>query len=278
LGFRNYRIKIKMRTIMKTIILIIVSFITLNAQTRIIPFSTKPGGGGGAPAGSIPDYVSSSDSISTSWIAGNDSLNVGYPTVVNADDILMMEVMIQNSSTTSAANIQTPSGWTLASQDSARDSYSLTTALFWKRAVGTEDGTSILVYATASHFNAPDIKAVMHRFDSTITSGTPYEDLTVDNNLASAAANDTAFTSLITITGTNRLAVCIIAIEDNGVATPMVNYTEVYDANRSTGRDMQFVVEVLDKPTSGDVAVDYAPLSIGADRHVTYTFALKPIP
>lgn len=107
----------------------------------------------------VPPIWEENGTIASTYFA--TSLNVPYPSTVNADDILIMVVW----RTVTYQTFSTPSGWTSIDSNSYPSR-----RVWWKRATGSESGTQ-----TVSITNASDTTfGIMMRFSGCITSGTPY--------------------------------------------------------------------------------------------------------
>jgi len=118
----------------------------------------------------------------------SDTFNVSiatYPTSIAANDILFLVVM----NTLIAPN---PTGWTLIENFDATANMNTYIYLYWKRADGTETGTVSLSGANYS--------SEIYNFSGCITTGTPYEVYTSNQEVDFSLANSL---------GNERLAVCI---------------------------------------------------------------------
>jgi len=91
------------------------------------------------------------------------SMDVAFPATVNADDILIMN-LISRSST----EPETPAGWTVHSQATNGVFHGAT--LCWKRAAGTETGNQAVVVANVNSYG------IITRYSGVRTYGKPYHD------------------------------------------------------------------------------------------------------
>lgn len=210
-----------MKKILYTLILLFLS-ISVNAQfDRFIEASRQQfaneGGGGGA----IPVFEQSGTSA-TSLVA---TLAIPFPTTVNADDILVVQILRRNAGLTYLV----PTGWTEIYQSTSTTAGSA----FWKRATGSESGSETFTYddgGTNTDLNF----GVMHRFSGCVTTGTPYE----DNQNQGSSSQVTHDILAMTSTATNRLAIGLVYVGDNrSIVTDVVDYTNRFSEKTSVGND-----------------------------------------
>ena len=180
--------------------------------------------------------------VETASLASN-SLDVNVPTTVNENDILIVQLFKDETVT-----FTVPSGWNLISQSSSSP-YSQ--AAMWRRADGTEDGTT--VNFTNSGTVGTFFSGVMHRISGAATTGTPYESLATQD--AAFQQNPTHNIEAMTSTGVNRLALGLVYIGDNRtILTDALDYTNVYSQLATAGDDFWFRVYTYAMPTASTVA------------------------
>lgn len=107
----------------------------------------------------------------------SSSIDVDYPSIINNNDILFIQLVTYITTLTSA-----PTGWSIIStlEGSSRYSY-----LLYKRADGTESGSVTLSCNSTSYIKL----GTMSRFSSCIETGTPYTSFTENNKLGSSLGN-----------------------------------------------------------------------------------------
>jgi hypothetical protein len=195
--------------------------------------------------------------------AGTDaSVDVPYPSTVDADDILIAIVGDADNDTFS-----TPSGWAAIHSDSANSNFSY--AAFWLRAVGTESGTETFTSALS---DGQVVAGIMYRFSGCKTTGDPFEDSDEDVVAQGTTANIPAMTSA----GTNRLAVWMVAIEDDtGTSDDATDYDEISDLTTTTGSDMGFSL-FTQQVESGSVSADSCTIG-GSDYNGSVGVVLIPV-
>lgn len=191
------------------------------------------------------------------------TVDVPYPLTINANDILIMMCVYEGAGRT----IATPSGWTL--MEYINNSSSTNVYLFYKRAIGSETGNETLTITIATlHLG------VMLRYSASVTTGTPYEDLTevstaYDNNWDAAA---------ITTTDVNRLAVCY---GYGRKATAVTSYPSSYTVDQGNvttiiGNDYCIAWSHDEIATATTTSLEEG-LFTGAGIHAaSHTFALIP--
>ena len=159
------------------------------------------------------------------------SVDVPYPSVVNADDILIAAIM-----DTDDDSFDVPTDWNKI--DEQTDHSNLSVAYYWKRATGSESGTETFT----SLANAGSLVAgIMYRYSGCVTSGTPVEgDLlkaVVSGSNTGLAENGGASS------GSDRLALCFAIVEDNTITSfsgGVVVYNEDSRLDTSIGSDAHF--------------------------------------
>lgn len=169
----------------------------------------------------------------------NASVDVIYPSTVNANDILFISVMDADNDT-----FTVPSGFTLIRQSSTNTNLSV--ALFWKRAIGTETGTITVTSALA---DGQVVGGIMYRYTGCVTSGTPYEQFSLGSvqQTTSNTHNNTLNTN-----GIDRLAVNLVTVEDNTINGATLNgWIEDSRESSTAGSDFSFSMATQEIPTSG---------------------------
>ena len=262
----------------QAIILIIISFITLNAQTRIIPFSTNPSPS--TPAGNFPGYINAT-AIANSAVGGSPrTATVDFTGLVSNGNLLTIyyNAFDIDAGNYASPNVNPTSGWTLGAEDSLlTPSHSgIMTGFFWKISNGTE--TTVDVTATYPVGYVLNVKAIGFVFDSVNTSS-PLEDITSGGYLN--ASQDTVYSSEVTSTVNNTLVVCVLNYGNdavNGFST-MSGFVENFDGFTGAGSpDATFTVNSQTKTTAGVVGAQLSYTTPTTGFYRTYTFVLKPIP
>lgn len=171
-----------------------------------------------------PFYVSNGGLADNA--TSSNPVNVAYPGNLFADDIAFLQAVIYDS--LSANTVNTPSGWTLVSQDTLDGATNLNHALFWKRLTGAESGT-VNITTSAGHGGTDTLAGVISIWRGCIPTGTPYE------ALANNTGTSTSLTgSSVTTLGPRRMVVNFGACGNFG-STPATNWTEQYDLLTASG-------------------------------------------
>ena len=183
-----------------------------------------------------------------------------------ADDIL---VVVCGAG--SAQNWTCPtSGW--AALATAQNNANFSTGWFWKRATSAAEANPV---CTASASLTLGGYAVAFRVRGCITSGDPFEDVTLGG---SPTSSTTPASSVITTTGAQRLAVAIAQIEDNNTISnyPPAGWTGAYNNGSNTGDDWHANIISKAVATPGDVAAVNVCTQNAADYWRTLTLAFIP--
>jgi hypothetical protein len=223
----------------------------------------------------VSDSLNLSESTTqTSWsgplyvdnggiVAGiNAAIDLTYPATVDANDILIACLMDADND-----DFDTPAGWTQILEYTTQAN--LSGAWYWKRADGTEGGGTVTFTSTLSAGQV--VAGIMYRFSGCKTTGVPYEDATG----ASPAQASNCTVSTITTTGTNRLAVAFVTVEDNVSVAEATGYTEESELQDTTGTDLAFSCQTQQKRDAGDVNGSTPSLG-GNDYSTVLTLALLP--
>ena len=224
---------------------------------------TSSGGGGGPSYGPIPSYVSASALVT----ANNAATDVVYPATVNTNDIAIIGVRWYDGSTPSPSGF-TQMGSTVTLSTSAKF------ALFWKRCLGTEAGTTVSIASTGTTIQA----AQLFLFSDVVTSGVPYESLS-NNTWSGTTFSPASFTT----SGPNELGVVIseyTKTTTGGSVTTSVGGTwiEKVDNYGSNGaRPVALVVATKDFSSASSVSPSFHSLSTSCDD-IGFSFALIPRP
>jgi len=196
--------------------------------------------------------------------SGGASVDIPYPSTVNENDILVILVLDADNDTFSIPTGDTT--WYRIHNDSANGNASYDT--FWTRALGSESGTINVASALTAGLG---VYGIMYRFSGCVESGTPFEDPTeiVISQSTSPAS------SLITTLGTERLAICLVAIEDNITMTGHSNYIDASQEQSTLGGDANLILATQEVASAGDVTAEV--WSAANDYWGSVTLALKPI-
>jgi hypothetical protein len=143
--------------------------------------------------------------------SSSTTIDVSYPSTVNANDILFIKILIFGTQTAT-----TPTNWNLLHGESLSPRSSYT---FWKRATGSESGSETVTISSSGN-----ITGNMTRYSGCITTGTPYEDLTAQNR----QSGSTATIPEMDTTGVERLAIGLLIIESDETVGSPTDYTEEY--------------------------------------------------
>jgi len=159
------------------------------------------------------------------------AVDVPYPSIVNADDILIASIMDADNDT-----FNVPAGWTKIDEDGTHSNLSV--AFYWKRADGTETGS---VTFTSLLNSGSLVAGIMYRYSGCVKYGVPYE----NSSGAKAVTQSTTFTANPSVSKTNgqRLGVAFLIVEDNtlvGIWNNAHGYSEDSSLSTSTGSDAAF--------------------------------------
>jgi len=190
--------------------------------------------------------------------AASTTIDVPYPSTVNANDILFIQIIRWGGNDT----FTTPTNWTAFGFDND-STYSGT--FFWKRATGSESGNE-----TVTISDAGNNVAVMSRYSGCTTTGTPYEALDAGGIQSSTSLDIPS----ITTTDTERLAVCLFSMWNLKNEGAMTDYTQSFEEVSVPASTLMWGYE-QDIATASTVSSDSASYS-GAASYINVTFALLP--
>ena len=189
-----------------------------------------------------------------------------FPASVNSNDIAICWA----SYITGGSNgITFPGGWTAETgfADSGYGSYS---RLAWLRCTGSEDSSTISISFTDLIVGFAQI----HIFRDCTTSGTPYEDYTVDLGTGSPIASST----LTATVAPNQAVHQLLDWSSFGGMTPASGWTERFDDYGSSGgSSVTSALYTKDNTAAGDVASTNTTFSgSGGVATISIGFVLKP--
>lgn len=182
-----------------------------------------------------------------------------YPAQILADDIAVCYAISENN-----AVISFPGDWTKVEQ--RHQTTGATAAWAWKRCAGGESGTINVTRDTGVVMFFAGIAT----FRGCVASGTPYEDNTSNSGTSNAPTS-----MLITTTGPDRLATCLICVEDNVAPSALTGWLEKWDQATSQGNDGELAGDTKDLPAQGDVPQATCTLAT-SENWITFTFAFIP--
>jgi len=167
--------------------------------------------------------------------ASTDTVSIPFPSSISANDILIAQVLCAINT-----SFITPNGWTLIIQSSY--STSLTVALFWKRATGSEIGSETFIAADSSN----TISGLISRYTGCLLSGIPYEGDSLYMDYSNSFVNN----ALIT-TNNDRLGLLLYLIGDDIYPnTYPTEYSNVYQSADVTGNGSEHSISIVDIPTA----------------------------
>jgi len=210
--------------------------------------------------------------------ATGTSITPVIPASDAADDILVMQAFCNASSTFS-----TPTNWTpildSGGGSTAVDSANLSAAWFWKRASGSDGNPTSTTSATGS--STIGLYGRIWVYRNCLSSGTPYEDATV---AGTPTLSTTPQSASIDTTGTFRLAVCYVSVDDDntlGTNYPpnlwlphATTFAQPRLASTTGGDGMSDAIQRW-MPASGNVAAVTVG-TMASDYWRTLTLALLP--
>lgn len=136
----------------------------------------------------------------------------------------------------------------------------------WKRSDGTETGLTVTLTG-----NTTMAISVIYLFRGCVGTGNPYE-----NNNDTSAASNAPRNKLITLGGSDRLAVSLLGIEDNVSPSSWTNsWTEQSDTTSAAGNDG--CVVLLTKNYASGSTSEYTAGSLGTSENWTF-FNMSLIP
>ena len=192
---------------------------------------------------------------------GAFSVDVDCPATVNVNDILIASLLDADDDAFSAP----PSGWAKIKDFTSMSTAS--TVIFWKRADGTEDGTTVTFRSNKTAGNG--VYGVISRFSGCVTTGSPW-----DHELSNAVQQGTTVTVYGTTTqGNYGLAVSFIIVEDDVSISTVTDYTEEWYLTSTFGGDAAMKLQTQQVPTATTLANQTATLG-GNDYRASHQLSL----
>lgn len=226
----------------------------------------------GVVEGPTPSFRSGSTATTT---ANVNTLNIAYPAGLAADDILILavtwaadgETLTTPTDFTQIGNTESP-----YSEDAGTND--MHSAVYWKRADGTETG-NLTITKSGAGGGLGIFYAALAAYEGCLQSGSP-----IDTGPTDVTDATTPYTmGSITTTGANRRAVCAFCIEDNEARSsgPETGWTQRVSLISGIGLDGTIVIDDLEQVSAGSPTDDFfgGTTSTGAGVHA---FALKPEP
>ena len=201
----------------------------------------------------LPIYQSSG-ALST----GFSSVNVGYPSVINADDILLM--IVANDRNTPPG---VPTGWTLINSDFSSTTSVLSYMCCWKRALGTETG-SVTVTTGVPLFG------VIHRYSDAITSGSIIDGAIIEDAIGAVARASTS----VSISGNStskKIYLGVIGEINAAVNQSSVDWTVRSNLHSAYQNDMSLFLADSSDITSTNASID----NVGGGQMGSFAFLMK---
>lgn len=223
----------------------------------------------------LPAYKSAGAGTPTLGLAGVFTLNPACPATVDADDILILHCTCRAG--TSAAWDGPPSGWGTIDDNlgSARHRMSL----YWKRADGSEDGSTVTVTGAYTGTNQ-GAYARIYSFSGVKNSGSSASDICESGSNTSGSSSSVSFID-VTTTGADRLACVFTGANDDAtiaaftgesggdLTEPVAEYTSV------TGGDGMLSLQTADMASSGTLTGGTATLGVSCSW-ISRSLALIP--
>ena len=214
-------------------------------------------------------YVSAGSGVANtgSWLSST-TLNAPYPSGLQANDLLILQVTIRYTSGTPT----TPSGWTLLS---GPDTTSSTARqwIYYKFTTGSESSTQSITFP--SDLSGVTLMARMYAFRGVATSS-----FTESSSFGSGNSN-TISARTVTTTGTGRLAVSFVFVSDNNAVGPFTGmsggtWTEpVNEYTTTEGSNGCIQLQTATMASAGTISGGSYTMS-GSDAWGVRAFALIP--
>ncbi|KKN85537.1 hypothetical protein LCGC14_0278600 [marine sediment metagenome] len=195
------------------------------------------------------------------------SINATFPGTINAGDFLVMfsskDMLTNNAITTHPAGFSTGP----VRISSYKGSYALTTAMYYKRADGTESGTVNMVWQAAAYNYCTTI---MYRFTAVVGGGFPFD---FSTGGVSTGASSTYIQSGGTTIDTERLLLGYTILYSSSTANTAAGWI-----SRHTNNSAGYYHKMQDRQVATAQTVSDTVGSItGTTSHwISNTFALKP--
>lgn len=221
-------------------------------------------------AGATPTFRSTDSAVAHTTTA----LSVPYPAGLAADDILILPVNFAGTGVT----MTTPTDFTQIgnTEDYGADGagHTLHSALYWKRATGSESG-SLALTKSGNGGTGSIFYGALLAYQGCLASGDP-----IDGTPTDVTDTTSPYTmASVTTTGANRRVICAFCIEDNnGRSTgPETGWTNRIHLLSTTGNDGTIAVDDFEQVSAGAPTDDfYGPT--GVVEAGVHAFALKPNP
>lgn len=199
---------------------------------------------------------------------GGWDITIPLPGSLQADDIILVGLVIGASSGT----ISAPAGYNaIVTQISNSDAVC---AWYWKRHSGSESNPNFTLSAGGGGVFLGSAIAIR----GALVSGTPFEDATT----AGVTNSNTISSSLVTATGDDRLAVCMIGVEDDTVFLTYptaAGWTSAVNCANGSGTDARVCMATKDSlVATGDLAAATMAQFTSAEHWGTLTLLMIPEP
>jgi len=209
--------------------------------------------------------------------AGAQTLDIAYPSTVNANDILILHEYARNGAAAITLSSLPGSFAEINNYVRGVDNPRFASRLSWLRASGSETGT---VTIGATFGNTPAVLAGrMYRFSGVIATGTPYENA---NRTGVGSPASTISQGSITTVGSDRLCAHFLAIVDENISTSDFtgetggNFAEALaEYGASPGEDVTLQMQTATMASAGTISGGSFSVSIAA-RYARHVFALIP--
>ena len=154
-------------------------------------------------------------------VSGSTSLNIDYPGSINANDILIMQVMCANTT-----YVNRPSGWHYIANPRTLAYHSF---YCWKRATGSESGSQTVTVGSSS-----SIYGVISNWRGADANANPIENPIVTEGAPSSSLTSAATTPLTD----DSTVICFANIEDDTTCGDLTDYgTADFNVSSGTGTD-----------------------------------------
>ncbi len=211
----------------------------------------------------IPVYESNGGIASST---GGTTVDVPFMGTINADDILVMHVIAG-----ALDSWTTPTNWNLIGSQQYTGTASLTYAVFWKRATGSESGNETVTFGTTE-----TLAGVMSRYSGCLASGSPIEDPAFLNG-RSETEDANFYWDSMTTTDTDRLGVIFLGVSNDTTPTTEPSGWNIdHQLTSTTGTDSGLNGYSLDIATAQTISAGSAIIA-RFNSYATLIFALKPV-
>lgn len=212
--------------------------------------------------------------------AGVQTLDIAYPSTVNANDILILHEYARNGAAAITLSSLPGSFAEINNYVRGVDSppHSFASRLSWLRASGSETGT-VTIGATFGQNTPAVLAGRMYRFSGVIATGTPYENA---NRTGVGSPASTISQESITTVGSDRLCAHFLAIVDENLSLSDFtgetggNFAEsIAEYGASPGEDVTLQMQTATMASAGTISGGSFSVSIAA-RYARHVFALIP--